>query len=116
MAQATHMTLTAEASNTTRGQGAVAVTDNIFDIPADVQDHLDLILDYYADNALKPRLQICGDPLHIVSSLVVQLQKTLPETLVSSGKIVLDFLIGQITSFCRDNNAGRITFSFEFKR
>lgn len=90
--------------------------DQEFDVPQDVQAHLDAILDYYADNALKPHIRLCGDPLHIVSSLVTQMQKTLPEALGQSGKIVLDFIIGNICAFCRDNNAGRVTFSFEFKR
>jgi|GEM_PF-5596778 len=101
--------------DTARGQEVVDVIDTL-NVPDDVQSHLDVLLDYCHDNALRPHLQICGDPLHVVSSLIVQLQKSLPETLANSGKIVLDFLIGQITTFCRNNNAGRISFSFEFKR
>lgn len=112
MTQTTLMTLTAEADNTK----VTSLSHDVFDIPSDVQNHLDVILDYYAANALKPHMQICGDPLHIASSLVIQLQKTLPVALEKSGKVVLDFMVGQIAAFCRENNAGRITFSFEFKR
>lgn len=115
MSQAPLLTMTADSAQSVDAPKTKSTT-NDFDVPKDVQTHLDLIIDYYAEKALKPHVQLCGDPLHISSSLVTQIQKTLPETLATSGKIVLDFLIGQICSFCRNNNAGRITFSFEFKR
>ena len=87
-----------------------------FDVPPAVQMHIDRLLDHYAKQAMKPKIKLIGDPLQVVSNLVVELQKTIPAHLAISGKIVLDFMIEAICAFCRAHNINAIAFTFEFKR
>ena len=86
-----------------------------FDMPNDVQDSLDRILQYYRQNNMRPQVSLQGDPLDITSGLVSQVQATLPLPLQDAGKSLLDFLIQEIVNFCREKKVQSLSLNFVFE-
>lgn len=89
---------------------------DVIDLPHDVQASLDRLLHYYRDNALKPMINACGDPLTICSTLVTQVKQITPAHLETDAKTFLDYMIKQIVAYCREHNAGHLTLDFTFER
>lgn len=87
-----------------------------FDMPEQVQNSLDRILEYYGRHSMRPIINLQGDPLDITSGLVSKLQTTLPSTLKDEGKILLDFLVREIVSFCREKKVQSLSLNFVFER
>lgn len=86
-----------------------------FDMPGDVQNSLDRILQYYRQNNMCPQISLQGDPLEITSGLVSQVQATLPLPLRDSGKNLLGFLVQEIVNFCREKKIQSLSLNFTFE-
>ena len=86
-----------------------------FNMPNDVQNSLDRILQYYRQNNMRPEVSLQGDPLDITSGLVSQVQATLPLPLQDAGKKLLGFLVQEIVSFCREKKVQSLSLNFVFE-
>ena len=85
------------------------------DMPDEVQNALDRILQYYRRHFLRPRVTLSGDPLAITSGLVEQVQSTLPQSMHADAKILLNFMVRKIVSFCRDHKVQSLSLDFVFE-
>lgn len=88
----------------------------VMEMSDEVEASLKTVIDYYKDNALKPRLDVLGNPLEVCSTLVTKILTTLPETHHAQGKTLANFLIQKIVEFCRARQCGSIHFKFSFER
>lgn len=86
-----------------------------FNMPSDVQNALDRILQYYRQNNMRPEVSLQGDPLDITSGLVTQVQTTLPAPLQDAGKTLLGFLVQEIVNFCREKKVQSLSLNFVFE-
>jgi hypothetical protein len=89
--------------------------DLSMNMPDNVQNSLDTILQYYRKNTMRPRVDLKGDPLDITSGLVTKVQETLPQNLQKDGKILLDFMVREIVSFCREHKVKSLSLNFVFE-
>ena len=85
-------------------------------MPNDVQNALDSILQYYRRNAMRPIISLQGDPLDITSGLVSQVQATLPANLKDESQKLLNFLMHEIINFCREKQVKSLALNFVFER
>ena len=90
--------------------------DLIVNVPEHIQPSLDGVLDYYTQNGQKPEIKLSGSPLNIVSEFIAQVEATLPESLLNSGRDIIDFVIASLCQFSRDKSVNHITFNFIFSR
>lgn len=86
------------------------------EIPQNVQSSLDDILDYYKCACLKPVIHAQGTPLDVCATLAREVKTNLPNNLQIQGKELLDFMIREIVSYCRDTSAKSLTLNFSFER
>jgi len=88
----------------------------VISVPNHMQPALDSVLDYYADNGQKPSIKLCGNPLDIVSDFITQIETTLPQHLLNSGRDIIDFIINNLCEFSREKSVNHMTFNFTFQR
>jgi hypothetical protein len=93
-----------------------APEDLTIDVPEHIQPSLDSVLDFYSSNGQKPLIKLSGNPLDIVSEFISEVEKTLPEALLNSGRDIIDFVINNLCRFSRDKSVNHISFNFSFNR
>lgn len=84
-------------------------------MPDHVQNSLDRILQFYRSKSMRPQVNLSGDPLAITSGLVSQVRGTLPNNLQKDGTVLLDYLIQEIVSFCREKQVRSLYLNFVFE-
>lgn len=88
----------------------------LVNVPEHIQNSLDCLLDFYTEQGLKPVITLTGNALDIVCEFINHIQNNLPESFISTGKDVIDFIIDKLCDHCRNNSIGNIDFNFEFNR
>ncbi len=86
------------------------------EIPNSVQSSLDEILEYYTSANMKPTIHAQGTPLDITVALARQVKQSLPNNLQIQAKTLLDFMIKEIVSYCRETSAKSLSLNFSFEK
>jgi hypothetical protein len=98
------------------GKGGENRDSLTLDMPMSVQESLDHILRHYQRSCTKPVFRMSGDPLCVVSGLVSQVKDDLPEHLQEEGRVLLNFMVDEIVSFCRERQTKSLSLHFSFER
>jgi hypothetical protein len=85
-------------------------------IPTSVQSSLDEILNYYKSASIKPVIKTNGTPLDVAATLVREVKQSLPNNLQIDAKNLLDFMIKEIVSYCRETSAKSLSLNFSFEK
>lgn len=102
---------TTHSDDTVRDHGAFEL-----DIPNSVQSSLDEIVEYYVSANMKPAIHAQGTPLDITATLARQVKQSLPNNLQIQAKTLLDFMIKEIVSYCRETSAKSLSLNFSFEK
>lgn len=86
------------------------------EIPDTVQSSLDDILDYYKSSFMKPTIHAQGSPLDVAATLAREVKQSLPNNLQIDAKTLLDFMIKEIVSYCRETSAKSLALNFSFEK
>lgn len=86
------------------------------DIPHSIQSSLDEILNYYKCACMKPVIKAHGTPLDVTATLVREVKQSLPNNLQLDAKNLLDFMIKEIVSYCRETSARSLSLNFSFEK
>lgn len=88
----------------------------IIDLPDNVQNALDHMIDYYKKNAMKPKIEVSGNPLDIVAALITQIRQNLPKTEDAHAKILLDYMVQDIVDYCRATGSSYLSLTYQFDK
>ena len=86
------------------------------DMPEQIQNSLDQLIDFYKENAMKPVVKATGSPLDICAELSRQLKQSVPQEMIKDVKHVIDYLIDQIVDFARARRSKSLSIHFMFER
>lgn len=83
-------------------------------MPNQVQSALDALIAYYKSNALRPHIDVSGNPMEIVESLVTQVRQNLPQDQDQNARIVLNYMIQDIVDYCRATRSTYLSLTYQF--
>lgn len=86
------------------------------EIPNSVQSSLEDILDYYKCSCMKPVISTSGTPLDVFATFAREVKQGLPNNLQIQAKTLLDFMIKEIVSYCRETSAKSLSLNFSFEK
>ncbi len=86
------------------------------DLPDEVQDALDHLIAYYKANAMRPRYEVKGNPMDIVTSLIKQVRQNLSEAEDKHAKTLLDYMIQDIVDYARATGSSYLSLVYHFDR
>ena len=86
------------------------------EIPTSIQSSLEEILNYYKCSCMKPVIKTQGSPLDVMATLAREVKQSLPNNLQIDAKNLLDFMIKEIVSYCRETSAKSLSLNFSFEK
>ncbi len=104
-------TIVTSTDDITVSQGAFEL-----EIPTSIQSSLDEILNYYKCSCMKPVIKTQGSPLDVTTALVREVKQSLPNNLQTDAKTLLDFMIKEIVTYCRETSASSLSLNFSFEK